>query len=380
MKVSASSRTRSGWPYSSSWYQPQAISLAISGHTSVRRSTSPRATSGSTVSGPRKRGSVRAAAAQRVLGLRVVERAARRARRAAPAPVRRARSAAAPSRPGLVAPAPALEQQHDEVDERQPGARARSPARPGRCPTGRCRWSAPGAGSAGPPRRPGRRGRARRRSGWRRGARRRARRRRRAASRRRRGGRAGPSPSSVSPIARHSWTCTRTPAGRPRDDVAQHPAQVGALQPPAGERRGRQRAQLGGELGPEVGDVLAGEAVLAQVLGPVPHRRPGDDRPVAPHRVVGEHRDVRGHRVHGEQRRLVVPPDPAGARRVGVDQVDVQCPDPRQELRHARRDPLEQPRPARPGADDRDRGAVRRHDPPRRLSWGERRAGPDDSG
>ena len=206
-------RTRSGWPCSSSWYQPQAISLAISGHTSARRSTSPRATSGSTACRAEEPGQLRAAAAQRVLGLRVVERAPRRpdvqhrlpagghvAQLARPGPARSARRG-----PRTAAP------RGRRTPARCP---ARSPARRARCPTGRCRWSAPAAGSAGPPRRPGRRGRARRRSGWRRGARRRARRRPRAASRRRRGGRAGPPPSSVRPTARHSWTCTRTPAGR----------------------------------------------------------------------------------------------------------------------------------------------------------------------
>ena len=48
----------------------------------------------------------------------------------------------------------------------------------------------------------------------------------------------------------------------------------------------------------QVREVLLGEPALTQVLGPVPHRRPGDDRSVAPDRVVGEHRDVGGHRVH----------------------------------------------------------------------------------
>ena len=66
-------------------------------------------------------GQRRAAAAQRVLGLRVVERAARR-----PDVQHRLPSgghvAQLTVRPGLVAPAPALEQQHHQVDERQPGA------------------------------------------------------------------------------------------------------------------------------------------------------------------------------------------------------------------------------------------------------------------
>ncbi len=52
------SRSRSGCPRPSSWYQPQAISFAISGQTCVAMSTgAPAASSGSTCAGPRKRGS-----------------------------------------------------------------------------------------------------------------------------------------------------------------------------------------------------------------------------------------------------------------------------------------------------------------------------------
>ena len=47
--------TRSGWPTNSSWYQPHAISLAISGQASRRRSTG--VASASVASGPKKRGS-----------------------------------------------------------------------------------------------------------------------------------------------------------------------------------------------------------------------------------------------------------------------------------------------------------------------------------
>jgi hypothetical protein len=59
-----------------------------------------------------------------------------------------------------------------------------------------------------------------------------------------------------------------------------------------------------------------------------------------------------------------VPPDPAGAGRKGVDEVDIEG-HARQQLRRSGRDPLQQPRPARSRADDRDRGALRRHGSPR---------------
>ncbi|EPH41991.1 hypothetical protein STRAU_4952 [Streptomyces aurantiacus JA 4570] len=78
-----------------------------------------------------------------------------------------------------------------------------------------------------------------------------------------------------------------------------HPAQIGALPPPSGED-------------------------LAVDVRPGVQRGSGQHGPGDVDRVVGEHRDVLRVRVHPQQRRLLLAPDPAGARRVGVDQVDVE--------------------------------------------------------
>lgn len=98
------------------------------------------------------------------------------------------------------------------------------------------------------------------------------------------------------------------------------PAQIGALEPPAGEVLAGEAAYLGEYGGLGVG----GDDSGADVLGPGVQGGPRDDRSGQLHRLVGEHGDVLGHGVHPEQRRLVRPPDPSAAGRVGVDEVDVQ--------------------------------------------------------
>ena len=131
----------------------------------------------------------------------------------------------------------------------------------------------------------------------------------------------------------------------PVDDRTQHRGEVSALQPPAREGRRRDRPQLGDE-------VLRPARDVRPRRRPVREGGPGHDRALADHRVVRPHRDVPGHRVHREQRGLRVPPDPSRARGVRVDEVDVQIVG--QQLGRARRDPFQDPDAARPGPDDRD--------------------------
>lgn len=116
-----------------------------------------------------------------------------------------------------------------------------------------------------------------------------------------------------------------------------HPAQIAALFPPGGE-------------GLRVGPGPLGE-VGARAHGPCQRVRGR----------VGEHRHVRRHGVHPQQRGLVLPPDPPSARRVGVDQVDVEGLIPVQRG-GVGGEPLQDSGPARPGADHRD---GRRHRAPR---------------
>jgi hypothetical protein len=73
---------------------------------------------------------------------------------------------------------------------------------------------------------------------------------------------------------------------------------------------------------------------------------------------VGEHGDVLGAGVHPQQRRLLGPPDPSGARRVGVDEVDVEARSGRQ-FGGVGGDPLQDAGPARPRPDD-DQGRPHR--------------------
>ncbi len=105
------------------------------------------------------------------------------------------------------------------------------------------------------------------------------------------------------------------------DRAAEHPVQVGALGPPAGEVGRRERPQLGPYA--RVGD-LPVRRELRLAGGPFGQRRAGADGPLDGRALVGEHGDVLGHRVHQQQRRLVVAPDPARSGRVRVDQMDVQ--------------------------------------------------------
>jgi hypothetical protein len=56
-------------------------------------------------------------------------------------------------------------------------------------------------------------------------------------------------------------------------------------------------------------------------VGPLRQRRAGTNRAKAVEGVVREDGDVLGHGVHAQQRGLGVPPHPAGARRVRVDDV-----------------------------------------------------------
>lgn len=104
-----------------------------------------------------------------------------------------------------------------------------------------------------------------------------------------------------------------------------HPSQIGALQPSARKVLASQRLYLGEEFrfDPE------GDAAVADVGRPGVQCGPRTYRPLLLDRVVGEHGDVLGHGVHPEQRGLVVPPDPAAAGRVRVDEMDVQPCGPR---------------------------------------------------
>lgn len=99
------------------------------------------------------------------------------------------------------------------------------------------------------------------------------------------------------------------------------PAQIGALEPSGGEVRSGEAVYLGEHGGIRVRDHTA----RADVLGPGVQGRARHDGAGQIHRLVGEHGDVLGHGVHPQQRRLVGAPDPSAARRVGVDQVDVQA-------------------------------------------------------
>ena len=129
------------------------------------------------------------------------------------------------------------------------------------------------------------------------------------------------------------------------DDPVQHRREIAALHRPGGERAGVHIGHRGADLG-------VGEQRRPARPHPLPQRRPGARRTVHGDGPVRKEGDVGGGRVHPQQRRLAAPPDPAAARRVGVDQVDVQAG-----VGGVRRQPLEDPQSARTGTDDRDRPA-----------------------
>lgn len=110
-------------------------------------------------------------------------------------------------------------------------------------------------------------------------------------------------------------------AGRERGDrPLVDPPQVDALQPSAGEVLGAEGVYLPQDRG---AGVDCGPP-LAHVVGPGVQGGARADGAVHQDGVVGEHGDVLGHGVHPQQRGLVLPPDPAAAGRVRVDEVDVQ--------------------------------------------------------
>lgn len=109
-----------------------------------------------------------------------------------------------------------------------------------------------------------------------------------------------------------------------------HPAQIGALLGAGGE----------------------GAAVDA---GPFGDGGSGPDGARQVHGLVGEHGDVLGPGVHPEQRGLFGAPDPAGAGRVRVDEVDVEGA-VAVHLGQVGGEPFEEAGPPRPGAHDHDRG------------------------
>lgn len=117
-----------------------------------------------------------------------------------------------------------------------------------------------------------------------------------------------------------------------------HPAQIGPLELPVGER-------------------------AAVEVRPLVQGGPGEYRTVEFDRVVGEHRDVLGLRVHPEQRGLRLPPDPSAARRERVDEMDVEF-EPGV-LGCVRGDPLQDAGPPRTGSHDHQRGPHRERSEPR---------------
>lgn len=128
------------------------------------------------------------------------------------------------------------------------------------------------------------------------------------------------------------------------------PPQVDVLQPPAGEVLGAEGVYLPQDRG--VG--VDGGPSLADVVGPGVQGGARVDGAVHPYGVVGEHGDVLGHGVHPQQRGLVLPPDPAAAGRVRVDEVDVQGQTGVQ-LGGVGRYAFDDPGAARSAADDDDR-------------------------
>ncbi len=133
-----------------------------------------------------------------------------------------------------------------------------------------------------------------------------------------------------------------------------HPAQIDALQPPAGEVGTLQRLDLVEESGVGAGPVREVDPAVPDAGRPGVQRGPRAGRPLLADGVVGEHRDVLGHGVHPEQRRLVVPPDPPAAGRVRVDEVDGQWAVPVQGG-GVGGDALDQAGAARSGAYDHER-------------------------
>ncbi len=194
-------------------------------------------------------GQRRPAGAQLVVRLGVVGRPPRRARRPAAARPRTAGSAGSSPRRIRARSARRGPRTAAPSGRRRPvPCRGPAPSPPARAPTGRSRWSAPAAGSAA-------RASAARSASARSSAVGVASRCPEASTtastrsvRPSRSCTSCASPSSVSPVATVRCSCTRIPGGQRGDHVPQHPGQVGALQPPAGEGRRGDRAQLGGQL------------------------------------------------------------------------------------------------------------------------------------
>ncbi|GAB1330483.1 hypothetical protein ACE1SV_48220 [Streptomyces sennicomposti] len=129
-------------------------------------------------------------------------------------------------------------------------------------------------------------------------------------------------------------------AGRQRGHgLVVHPAQIGPLEAAVGEG-------APGDAGPLVQG------------GSLAHRSGHVDG------VVGEHGDVLGVRVHPQQRRLGVAPDPAAARRMRVDQMDVELRTGVQ-LGGVGGDALDETGPPRPGPHDDECGFHRLLSDPR---------------
>ncbi|GHG19256.1 hypothetical protein GCM10017667_62620 [Streptomyces filamentosus] len=103
----------------------------------------------------------------------------------------------------------------------------------------------------------------------------------------------------------------------------------------------------------------AGGEAAAVGAGPFGEGGSGAHRSFEADGVVGEDGDVLGAGVHPEQRGLVGAPDPAGAGRVRVDEVEVEGPVAVQ-LGQGGREPLQEAGAARSRADDHQRGGAHR--------------------
>ncbi len=133
-----------------------------------------------------------------------------------------------------------------------------------------------------------------------------------------------------------------------RQDLAVEPVEIDRLDEP---RRERHRADR-----PDLVDQRRcrqlGERVGVDRVRPLVQRRPGPDRPVALHAGIGEQGDVLGHRVHPEPGVQIGAPHASGAGSVRIDEMDAYG-SAADELGSVRREPLEQCRGGRAGADQR---------------------------